>query len=528
MLRLKQTIFMSTSNQKELVDIAPRTTFLKSFRNNTLSNEEAIADLIDNALEIDVNATKVEVIKSPNQLIIADNGSGMVQKTLLDALRLGPTHNAAASDLGLFGIGLKNAPTSLGRKFTVITKHADDKHQTAIYDLDKIIQLNQFTIPLYESSKEEIKWFADLTKNATTGTVIIIEKLDRIEVNRDADFKNRLIKHLSEVFRVFIKDGKEITINGTKIEYRDILKGYYTNQESEINDQLYTFKYPGEEGQEFKIRIRIGLLPPVLTSEKNKHGVSSGNQGFYVLRNDRQLMHGTWFDMVSYHPKFNRIRAEIYFTGDQDDVFTINYEKNQLQPKKWFLDQLHENVFGVINGHVARVIQENKNKELNDGNREVHKRIKDDIESKANRIPALKTSKYSSIRKPKVPNSTLQENTNNEVTAETSLKNELVQIKEGSKRKRDLVDFGVENLSSSFICRYEDQGNGALRIIWNVNHPFYPFYLLQEIPTQSAFSKLLFSLGRAVVKLATQTPEYEHAMDELQIQMGEEFRKLMD
>jgi hypothetical protein len=50
----------------------------------------------------------------------------------------------------------------------------------------------------------------------------------------------------------------------------------------------------------------------------------------------------------------------------------------------------------------------------------------------------------------------------------------------------------------------------------------------EDIQTQSAFSKLLFSLGRAIVKLANSTPEYEKAMDDLQVQMGDEFRKLMD
>jgi hypothetical protein len=521
---------MIKNNQQDLVDIAPRTTFLKSLRNNTLTNEEAVADLIDNSFEIDVNASRVEVTKSPNQLIISDNGAGMTGALLKQALKLGPTHNAASSDLGLFGIGLKNATTSLGRKFTIITKHSDDKHYTAIYDLDEIISSDTFAIPIYISNPEEIKWFKDLNKDALTGTLIIIEKLDRIEVNREADFKNRLIKHLSEIFRVFIKDGKEIIVNGVKIEYRDVLKAYYTDQETEVNDQVYNFKFPGEYGKEFSLRIRIALLPAVLEGEKNKHGVSLANQGFHILRNDRQLMRNTWFNIVAHHAKFNRIRAEIYFNGDLDDVFSINYEKNQLDPKKWFLDQLRDNVFGIINGYVERVVQENKNRELNDGNQELHKRIKDDIESKANRIPALKTIRTGLPRKIKVDHPTIPGLNEDQASFNDDKKKEpaTVESKEVSKRKRELVDFAVENISSSYICRYEDQGNGALRIVWNVNHPFYPFYLGEEISTQSAFSKLLFSLGRSIVKLANQTPEYEKAMDDLQIQMGEEFRKLMD
>ena len=515
---------MHQYNHQVLVDIAPRTTFLKSLRNNTLTNEEAVADLVDNSFEIDVNATWVAINKDANQLIIADNGCGMTGSMLKEAMKLGPSQESASSDLGLFGFGLKNASMSLGKKLTLITKHAEDKHYTAIYDLDEIVKSDYFSIPIYPSLEKETKLFHDLNNLSETGTVLIIEKLDRIETNRDADFKNRLVKHLGEIFRVFIKDGKQITINGTKIEYRDILKAYYTEAETEINDQIYQFKYPGDNGKEFSLRIRIALLPAVTEGERGKHGISLSNQGFYVLRNDRQLMRNTWFNIVAHHAKFNRIRAEIYFSGDQDDVFTINYEKNQLQPRQWFLDQLRDSVLGIVNSYVERVNQENRNRELSDGSQELHLRIKNDIESKANRIPALKTGKTQVLTRAKAdaPDSKKGNNTPGSKTPFPT------QVAEGIKRKRDLVDFAVENISSSYICRFEDQGNGALRIAWNVNHPFYPFYLGEDIQTQAAFSKLLFSLGRAIVKLANSTSEYENAMDDLQIQMGEEFRKLMD
>lgn len=504
---------MKTKNESILVDIAPRTTFLQSLRNNTLTNEEAIADLVDNSFEADVNASCIHIEKNSKRLIIADNGSGMTGERLKEAMKLGPTHNASTNDLGLFGIGLKNASMSLGRKLTLITKHYKDAYFTAIYDLDVIVKSGVFSIPIYRSSYQEIKMFGELNNQSVTGTVLIIENLDRIETNRDADFKNRAIKHLGEIFRAFIKNGKKIIVNGTMIEHQDILKASYTVVETEINDQVYRFKYPGEKNREFSLRIRIGLLPSVMEGEKGKHGICLANQGFYVLRNNRQLMRGTWFSMVAHHAKFNRIRAEIYFNGEQDDVFTINFEKNQLQPKQWFLDQLRENILGIINGYVERIVQEGRNKTIDDGNKELHKRIKDDIESKSNRISPLNISHSSDVN--------VEEKDQYNVSF-TDYKND------NPYNKKQLVDFAVENISSSYICRFEDQGNGALRIVWNVNHPFYPFYLSEDIQTQAAFSKLLFSLGRAITKLGNLTADYEKTMDDLQIQIGEEFRKLMN
>jgi hypothetical protein len=508
---------MKTRIEQILVDIAPRTTFLQSLRNNTLSNEEAIADLVDNSFERDVNASRVSIDKKTNRLVIADNGSGMTGSALKEAMKLGPTHIASMNDLGLFGFGLKNASMSIGKKLTVITKHTEDMYYTAIYDLDVIVKSGIFSIPIYPSSYQEIKTFGELNSQSATGTVLIIEKMDRLETNRDADFKNRVIKHLGEIFRVFIANGKKIIVNGISIEYNDILKANYTVTETEINDQTYRFKYPGEKGKEFDLRIRIGLFPAVMEGEKGRHGISLANQGFYVLRNNRQLMRGTWFNMVAHHSKFNRIRAEIYFDGEQDDVFTINFEKNQLQPKQWFIDQLREHMLGIINGYVVRINQEKRNKEVNDGSKDLHRRIKDDIESKSNRISPLKAAIPLNVNEGEIG----QQGLNNLASLN-------IYTTEKGYNKKELVDFTVENISSSYICRFEDQGNGALRIVWNVNHPFYPFYLSEDIQTQAAFSKLLFSLGRAITKLGNLTAEYEKTMDDLQIQIGEEFRKLMD
>ena len=112
----------------EKVAILPHTKMLLSLRNNTLSNEEAIADLVDNSLDQDVGSTTIHITKDPNCLTIADNGRGMTKPLLIDAMALGSygQETPTANDLGLFGIGLKNAAGALAKKLTVITKHEQD------------------------------------------------------------------------------------------------------------------------------------------------------------------------------------------------------------------------------------------------------------------------------------------------------------------------------------------------------------------------------------------------------------------
>lgn len=503
---------------KNYVQIVPRPSFLLSFRHNTLTNAEAIGDLVDNSLEIDVNASRVSITKSPNQIVIADNGCGMSLETLCDALILGPRHVPSETDLGLFGIGLKNAPISIGRKFTVITKAASSNHVTAVYDLDELLELNEFKLPIGESTTKEVEWFNSFTQNSSTGTVIIIEELDRVTASSDKAFINDLKKYLGEVFRVFIKDKKEIVVNNEKLEYRDLLKAYYTTQEeTEINDQIYEFERPS--GGKFNVRIRFGFFPRPLENEKNQHKLNIENQGFYVMRNDRQLVRATWFKLFSKHNEFNRVRAEIFTSGAVDDVFLINYEKNTIDLRQWFKDSLRDKIGSVITSYKERIKKENiAIKQHNPENDETHVRIADEINSKANRI--------SQIRK-KVDGSKVEDDGNQTETKTRSKKVDKAQVIE-TKMKKELVHFATGKMEFSRICMFEDMGNGSLCIRWNVDHPFYLFYLSQTLEVQAGFAKLLFALGRSVVILSAEEEEYAVRLCDLELRMGEEFRKLME
>ena len=52
---------MKNKNQsiQDMVDVYPRPKFLFSFRHNTLTNTQALADLADNALDDDVSASRI-------------------------------------------------------------------------------------------------------------------------------------------------------------------------------------------------------------------------------------------------------------------------------------------------------------------------------------------------------------------------------------------------------------------------------------------------------------------------------------
>lgn len=513
-----------------MVDVYPRPKFLFSFRHNTLTNSQALGDLADNALDDDVSASRISFIyEKDKHLIISDNGNGMTLPVLTDAMRLGSAgkHLPKASDRGLFGIGMKNSSMSLGKSLKVVTKTEDEGYFTAIYDIDDMVSIGDFKIPIYKSSTAEIAEFNRINEDSTSGTVLTITKLDRVEIRSEKHFCSILKNYLGEVFRVFINDGVSFLVNGETVQALEPLKSY-TDQETEINDQTYDFKRP--DGSSFSIRIKFGFLPQILETEKTPYPLSLDNQGFYVLRNNRQLVRATWFNNIRVRDNhLNRIRAEIMLSGDLDDVFYINYEKNNIILHKWFKDALREKVKGVIKAYEDRHRNDTKiSRSTDEESLKNFEKIKENIDQRANRLAPIKTKKRNLENSP----STLTESSNFNGNGGIlhSSENPAPEIAALSRptKKQSLVEFELGRLGLHHICYFEDAGNGAVRIRWNVDHVFYEYFNSLGTETQTAFTKLLLALGRGIIKLSNDTDEYYKMLNDLQIEIGDELRKLMD
>ncbi|HEV8284326.1 MAG TPA: ATP-binding protein [Chitinophagaceae bacterium] len=518
----------------DMVDVYPRPKFLFSFRHNTLTNWEALADLADNALDEDVAASKVRFYykKEKQCIIVTDNGSGMSFDVLTDAMRLGSVGKnlPKASDKGLYGIGMKNSSMSLGKCLKVITRTEFGEFYSALYDIDEIVRLGDFKIPIYKSDAQEISEFKEFNPDSASGTVLIITKLDRMELKSERPFITKLKNHLGEVFRVFINDGVQFFVNDEKVEAREPLRSY-TDQETEINDQIYEFKRP--EGSDFSIRIKFGFLPQILNTEKTPYNLGLDNQGFYVMRNNRQLERSTWLGTRVKDNHLNRIRAEIFFSGDLDDVFYINYEKNNINLYQWFKDALREKVKGVIKSYEDRARNDIKlYKPNNEESLKNFEKIKENIDSRADRLPPIKTKKTKRTKlTPELKNGGLFNNIisrsrTGEIEVESATAE--VEILNRSTIKQSLVEFEFGRLGQHHICYFEDTGNGSVTIRWNVEHAFYDYFNGLGSETQTAFTKLLLAMGRTIITLSNDTEAYNKMLNDLQIMMGDELRKLMD
>lgn len=166
---------------------------MEALRNTGYSNISAISDLVDNSIDAEATKIHIKLQLSPqnlqdSQVIVADDGYGMSWETLRQAMRLGSdVFHDLGRDLGKYGMGLVTASISIGRRLTVISRK-DGLTNTAIQDLDTIIERNRFEISLRPATESESELFDQETGNATSGTVVIISNCDRIQYAKENDF----------------------------------------------------------------------------------------------------------------------------------------------------------------------------------------------------------------------------------------------------------------------------------------------------------------------------------------------------
>jgi DNA topoisomerase VI subunit B len=90
------------------------------------SISEAIADLVDNSIDAQARHVLVRFVRTQEKIVrvlIADDGRGMDDRKLSEAMRFGSRSDKSTDALGKYGFGLKTASLSQARAVTVLSKH---------------------------------------------------------------------------------------------------------------------------------------------------------------------------------------------------------------------------------------------------------------------------------------------------------------------------------------------------------------------------------------------------------------------
>lgn len=353
---------------KEEYELLPNAKMLlASLRSVGYTEETAIADIVDNS--ISSGSTKIELYFDwdTQQIIIADNGKGMSKEELLDSMKIGsadPNNIRDENDLGRFGMGMKTASFSIAKDLFVVSKN-DDAYSNAEWDLEYVEDENKWNILI--KSEQEVNNFLTGIKgkidfqNYLTGTIVCISNLDRwvdtknIQKSKDKFYKiiKKIKLHLSMIFHRFMEENDlEILINGNRLVPWNPFVMY----------NAATMELSAEESFDGKANI---LIEPYILPHKNKFdnddeynlaGGSKGwlnQQGFYVYRNRRLIVYGTWFGKFKKEPSYNLARIKLDMSSESDFEWGIDIKKSKAVPPVGIEENITQIAYRAIERSVA-------------------------------------------------------------------------------------------------------------------------------------------------------------------------------
>ena len=314
----------------ELIPSARR--LMESLRDIGYDLPAAVADLVDNSIDADAEEVCIDIghDREGGWIRIADDGVGMTDRRLDEAMRYGSSRRYGAADLGRFGLGLKTGSLSQCRRLTVATRStARGPVRIRRWDLDHVATTDSWH--LERLTPRECPGILTDPLAGRTGTVVLWQRLDRILGSRrpSSEASARRLEavaadvaeHLAMVFHRFLAaevpgPPLDIRVSGTSLSPWDpFARGERLTRV--LPAQTLPFDHGGT-------RHEVIVQPYVLPaqhhfSSADAHDLASGpnrwnrQQGLYIYRRDRLIQSGGWNRLrtTDEHAKLARIAVEI-------------------------------------------------------------------------------------------------------------------------------------------------------------------------------------------------------------------------
>jgi len=378
------------------ISIPPRPSVLiESLRNIGYTIETALADIIDNSITATSSEIPVRFLWAEGNpwIAIADDGYGMTGEQLQSAMRFGsvsPKLLRERDDLGRFGLGMKTASISQCRRVTVCSKCKGELNACE-WDLDRIFSDPSDSWSIGVMDEEAIASDAllmslteELLSSRGGGTIVLWRILDTAlagteHVDSERKFSEMMANartHLETVFHRFLSPEKgyksvKLDFNKSKLEgFNPFGPAIPARQEL----QSETIAVDGEviKIQPFVLPHRNKVTPDIYELYAGEGGYVQ-NQGFYVYRNRRLIVKGTWFRLIRKEELNKLIRVRIDIPNSLDHIWGININKSQVTPPEIVRKQLKK-VIHRISGRGRMVFQRRATSLINHNRTGVWKR----------------------------------------------------------------------------------------------------------------------------------------------------------
>lgn len=330
----------------------------------------AIAELVDNSL--DAGATRICVRFRRNALRatgiqVIDNGKGIPEAVFTDVMRFAWKSKHHASDIGMYGVGLKTAALSQAEVLRVYSKtRGAEPHGRQWLKAD----LGSERLGVLHDSDVDQR-YQEVARTSTNvplepcGTIVELERVTDLE--RSVNDPEKYLKnatqdidsHLGLVFHRFLeRTGADNVTMHIEIEQDGQITG------SRVIVPVNPFKYdrPGARGWPKKFRIHVptpnapgqfvkldatahiwpkgNKLPGYKIRRVGGRTNAVDSQGLFFYLNDRIVMAGGWANVRTSEAHFSLARMEIALTPEAQAIIEIGYSKDTVKTPASFIDAI--------------------------------------------------------------------------------------------------------------------------------------------------------------------------------------------
>ena len=322
---------------------------IEGLRDTGYEFNTAVADIIDNSIAAEAEIVNVEMVmdyRGEVTIFIADNGIGMDEDALINAMTYGSRYRKDPASLGKFGLGLKTASTAFCKCLSVLSRpDASSPVVQATWDLRHVVKKGDWEVLFPDPDREAEERLNQVAKDHS-GTIVVWDEIDRLfgrdyqtpggkfAQNAMKKISKSLKEHVGMVYQRFLDESDtrarnlQIIIDGESVKPWDP----YCEKHSE---QVAKETLPIEiNGKDANLTVRAFVLPrkedfPDDESRKLAK-IANKRQGIYIYREQRLIHYADWLGMYAKEPHFSLLRVEFSFGHELDEALQIDIKKSKI------------------------------------------------------------------------------------------------------------------------------------------------------------------------------------------------------
>lgn len=315
--------------------------------------ETAIADLVDNSVDADAQRTLIRFVRDADELValyVVDDGRGMDDAAIDNAMTVGGRRAYEDADLGHFGVGMKAASLGQAESLSVLSRADGTEAVGRRWLIHKATNGFECDVIDGDFATRELDRPWDFLA-VSTGTVVRWDGVKSFPSSKRSEVVERFLEdtvlrvrqHLGLVFHRILESGRLVI--GVDVE--DLSLG--ETGPPFLVEPIDPFGYlrTGRRGypkaltthlDDRELRLQCHIWPgrSQLPGFKLPGGTVEARQGFYFYRNDRLLQTGGWNGVVHPERHLQLARVAVDIDDSMAGMFVMNPEKTRVETRAPF------------------------------------------------------------------------------------------------------------------------------------------------------------------------------------------------